>query len=103
MILPSKGQGQYRVIILIYSTVHVLINPVLYTYTMFQGHRSFGSGEEDFKVFYIYGYGGQVSRMTTTIFDPRPLEDLFEIWFELPSGCFMNGHGEKSITRGSSE
>ena len=32
-------------------------------HTKFQGHQSFGSGEEDFfKVFTIYGHGGHVTR-----------------------------------------
>ena len=34
-------------------------------HTKFQGHRSIGSGEEDFfKVFTIYGHGGRVGHVT---------------------------------------
>ena len=37
-------------------------------HTMFQGHRSSGSGEEDFfKVFTIYGHGGHVGHGTQLI------------------------------------
>ena len=36
--------------------------------TKFQGHRSSGSGEEDFfKVFTIYGHGGHVGHVTQLI------------------------------------
>ena len=37
-------------------------------HTKFQGYRSVGSGEEDFfKVFTIYGHGGQVGHVTQLI------------------------------------
>ena len=37
-------------------------------HTMFQGHWSIGSGEEDFvKVFTIYGHGGHVGHVTLLI------------------------------------
>ena len=32
----------------------------------FQDHRTTGSGEEDFKVFTIYGHGGHLSHVTWT-------------------------------------
>ena len=35
--------------------------------TKFQGHRSIGSGEEDFKVFTIYEHGGHVGHVTKLI------------------------------------
>ena len=37
-------------------------------YTKFQGHRSIGSGEEDFfNVLTIYGHGGHLGHVTQTI------------------------------------
>ena len=37
-------------------------------HTKFQGHRSIGSGEEDFfKVFTIYGHSGHVGHVTQLI------------------------------------
>ena len=37
-------------------------------HTKSQGHRSIGSGEEDFfKVFTLYGHGGHVGHVTQTI------------------------------------
>ena len=37
-------------------------------HTMFQGHRSIASGEEDFfKVFTIYGHGGYLGHVTQLI------------------------------------
>ena len=40
----------------------------LMLYTSFQGHRLFGSREEDFlKVFTIYGHGGHIGHVTWTI------------------------------------
>ena len=37
-------------------------------HTKFQGHRSIGSGEEDFfKVFTIYGHGGHVGHVSQLI------------------------------------
>ena len=58
------GQGQPRVIIL--TTLVVLTQTMLHT--KFQGHRSIGSGEEDFlKVFTIYGHGSHLGHVTRTI------------------------------------
>ena len=38
-------------------------------HTKFQGHRSIGSGEEDFfKVFTIYGHGGHLGHVTLFIY-----------------------------------
>ena len=34
----------------------------------FQDHRTYGSGEEDFKVFTIYGHGGHPGHVTWTIY-----------------------------------
>ena len=50
------SQGQSRVII--WTNLGVPKHPMLHT--KFQGHRPFGSGEEAFKVFTIYGHGGHV-------------------------------------------
>ena len=36
-------------------------------HTKFQGHRPFGSGEDFFKVFTIYGHGGHLGHVTWTI------------------------------------
>ena len=36
-------------------------------HTKFQGHRSTGSGEEDFKVFTINGHGSHVGHVTQLI------------------------------------
>ena len=37
-------------------------------HTKFQGHRPFGSGEEDFlKAFTIYGHGGHLGHVTRTV------------------------------------
>ena len=37
-------------------------------HTKFQGHRSFGSGEEDFLRFlFIYGHGGHLGHVTRTV------------------------------------
>ena len=33
-------------------------------HTKFQGHGPFGSGEEDFLVFTIYGHGGHFGHVT---------------------------------------
>ena len=41
-------------------------------HTKFQGHRSFGSGEEDFlKFFTIYGHSGHVGHVTQLIYRQR--------------------------------
>ena len=36
-------------------------------HTKFLGHQSFGSGEDFFKVFTIYGHGGHIGRVTLLI------------------------------------
>ena len=36
-------------------------------HTKFQGHQSIGSGDEDFKVYTIYGHGGHVGPVTQFI------------------------------------
>ena len=36
-------------------------------HTKFQGHRPFGSGEDFFKVFTIYGLGGHLGHVTRTV------------------------------------
>ena len=36
-------------------------------HTKFQGHQSFGSGEDFFKVFTIYGHGGHLGHVTKTV------------------------------------
>ena len=36
-------------------------------HTKFQGHRSIGSGEDNFKVFTMYGHGGHVGHVTQLI------------------------------------
>ena len=57
------GQGQPRVIIL--TTLVVLAQTMLHT--KFQGHRSIGSGEEDFKGLTIYGHSSHLGHVTRTI------------------------------------
>ena len=53
-------------------------------HTKFQGHRPFGSGEEDsFKVFTIYGHGKpfwscDMDRLNKLSF-PHPMEASYEI------------------------
>ena len=50
--------------------------------TKFLGHRSIGSGEEDFfKVFTIYGHGGHVGHVTHFSF-LKALEAVYEIWLQ---------------------
>ena len=57
------GQGQHSVII--WTNLEVLEHPMLYT--NFQGHRHFGSGEEEVLSFFtIYGHGGQLGHATST-------------------------------------
>ena len=57
-------------------------------YTKFQGHRSIGSGVEDFfKVFTIYGHGGHVGYVTQLI--------CINFHFYSPSGFHVN-FGSKS-------
>ena len=57
------GQGQSKVII--WTTLVEL--PYTMLHTKFQGHRSIGSGEEDFLRFLLYGHGGHVGHVTQLI------------------------------------
>ena len=57
------SQGQPRVII--WTNLVVLERPMLHA--NFQGHRHFGSKEEDFRAFTIYGHGGHLGYVTRTI------------------------------------
>ena len=57
-------------------------------HTKFQGHRSVGSGEEDFfKVFTIYGYGSHVGHVTQLIcinfHSLFSLKLSYEFWFQI--------------------
>ena len=60
-------------------------------HTKFQGHQSIGSGEEDFKVFTIYGHGGHVGRVAQLIcinfHSYSPLSFHTNFGFKLPY-CF---------------
>ena len=61
-------------------------------YTKFQGHRSTGSGEEDFfKVFTIYAHGGHAGHVTQLIciifHSHSPLSFLMSFAFKWPN-CF---------------
>ena len=55
-------------------------------HTKFQGHRSIGSGEEDFlRLFTIYGHGGHVGHVThlykfSFLFS---LKLSYEFWFQI--------------------
>ena len=67
----------------------VLEQPMLHT--NFQGHRPFGSEEEDFcKVFTIYGHGGHLGHVTWTVCtkfcSPIPWRFHMKFDFDLPSG-----------------
>ena len=74
------GQGQRRVII--WTNLVVLEHPMLYT--NFQGHRPFGSGEEDFfKVFTISGHDGHLGHVTWKVLFPHAMEAPYEIWLWL--------------------
>ena len=58
-------------------------------HTMFQGHRSFGSGEEDFsRVFPIYGRGGHLGHVNQTpginFSSPIPLRLHMKFGFNRP-------------------
>ena len=62
-------------------------------HTKFQGHRPFGSREEDFlifKVFIIYGHGGYLGYVTRTIWEnfrsPIKLKLHMKFDFDWPSG-----------------
>ena len=59
-------------------------------HTKFQGHRPFGSGEEDFfKVFTIYGHGGHLGHVTwtslTNFRSPIPWRLHMKFGFDWPS------------------
>ena len=73
------GQGQPRVII--WTTLVVL--PYTMLHTMFQGHRSIGSGEEDFLRFSPY-----MGMAAMLVMWPRPFEHLF--FPKGPRGCIWN-------------
>ena len=53
----------------------------------FQGHRPFGSSEDFFKVFTIYGHGIHVGHVIWTNLNnlsfPNPMETPHEIWLQL--------------------
>ena len=53
-------------------------------HTKFQGHRSIGSGEEDFLRFLPYMYMGMAAMLVML---PRPFEQLF--FPEDPGGCIL--------------
>ena len=59
-------------------------------HTKFPGHRSIGSGEEDFffKVFTIYGHGGHVGHVTQLISNFLKLS--YEFWFQIAQ-LFLGG------------
>ena len=68
----------------------------------FQGHRPFGSGEEDFfKVFTIYGHGGHLGHVTVTIWKkfsfPYLKEAPYEIWLQ-SAQWFQKRRGLKMLT-----
>ena len=73
------GQGQPRVII--WTTLVVL--PYTMLHTKFQGHRSSGSGEEDFLRFLPY-----MGMAAMLVMWPRPFEQLF--FPKGPGGCIWN-------------
>ena len=56
----------------------------------FRGNRPGGSGEEDFKVFTIYGHGGHLGHVTWTIYtnvrSPFPRRLHIKFSFDWPSG-----------------
>ena len=80
-ILPWRkmGQGQPRVII--WTTLVGL--PYTMLHTKFQGHRSIGSGEEDFLRFLPY-----MGMAAMLVMWPRPFEQLF--FPKGPGGCIWN-------------
>ena len=55
-----------------------------------QDHRTSGSGEEDFKVFTIYGHSSHLSHVTWTIYinflSPFPRRLHIKFGFDWPSG-----------------
>ena len=60
-------------------------------HTKFQGHWSTGSGEENFKVFTIYGHGSHVGHVTqpicTNFHSHSPLNFHMSFGFKSPN-CF---------------
>ena len=56
----------------------------------FQNNRTSGSGEEDLKVFTIYGRGGHLGHVTWTIYinfgSPYPRRLRIKFGFDWPSG-----------------
>ena len=73
------GQGQPRVIIWI-SLVEL---PYTILHTKFQGHRSIGSGEEDFLKFLPY-----MGMAAMSVMWPKPFEQHF--FPKGPGGCIWN-------------
>ena len=80
------GQGQPTVII---WTILVVL-PYMMLHTMFQGHWSIDSREEDFlKVITIYGHGGHLGHMTRTVWtifrSPDPWRLHMKFGYNRPS------------------
>ena len=80
------GQGQSRVII--WRKLVVLEHHMLHT--KFQGHLPFGSREDFFKFFTIYGHGGHLGHVTRTVWtnfsSPIPWRLHMKFGFNRPSG-----------------
>ena len=80
------GQGQPRVII--WTNYDGPKAPMLHTKP--QGHWPFGSGEDFWKVFTIYGHGGHLGHVThtprTNFRSPIPLRLHMKFGFDWPSG-----------------
>ena len=59
-------------------------------HTKFRENRSTGSGEDDFKVFTIYGHGGHLGHVTCTIYvnfrSPFPTRLHIKFGFDWPGG-----------------
>ena len=59
-------------------------------HTKFHENPSIGSGEEDFKVFTVYGHGGHLGHVTLTIYinfrPPFPMRLHIKFGFDWPSG-----------------
>ena len=62
-IWPCRKIGQDQPRVIIWANLVVLKHPMMHT--KIQGHWPFGSGEEDF--FTIYGHGGHLGHVTSTI------------------------------------
>ena len=73
------GQGQPRVI----SWTTLVVLPYMMLHTKFQGHRSSGSGEEDFLRFLPY-----MGMAAMLVMWPRPFEQFF--FPKGPGGCIWN-------------